>query len=278
MSDKKRYAIVLLFLICSLLFGCSSPSIAEKDEPVYVEVQTEEAPDITAVSEKTDGQKATATDDMPEQSRTKTYLRSKVNELNVRSAPTASSSRLGLLDAGDMVVFCDEKEGWCHTYYRGRDAFVAAKYVEKVEMETVDEKTEAVIAVGEKLLGTPYVYGAVRLHDGKGNFEKNFNANEYDCSSLMQYMFYYGAGVILRETTRTQVAQGAAVDLTFLRRGDLIFMTNSSRQDKIGVERIGHVAMYLGDNYILHTASDHAVIEEITPARREKFITARRML
>ena len=46
--------------------------------------------------------------------------------------------------------------------------------------------------------------------------------------------------------------------------------------DKTGVERIGHVALYLGDNYILHTASDYAVIEQMSATRRNYFVTARR--
>ena len=44
-----------------------------------------------------------------------------------------------------------------------------------------------------------------------------------------------------------------------------------------GVERIGHVALYLGDNYILHTASDYAVIEQISSTRWGYYIEARRV-
>ncbi|MDE7208316.1 MAG: C40 family peptidase [Clostridia bacterium] len=44
------------------------------------------------------------------------------------------------------------------------------------------------------------------------------------------------------------------------------------------MERVGHVALYLGDNYILHTASDHAVIEEISAKRWSYFIVAKRFI
>ena len=94
----------------------------------------------------------------------------------------------------------------------------------------------------------------------------------------MQYIFYYGADVILRETTRTQVGQGETVNKEDIRRGDLIFMTNSSRKNLTGIERIGHVAMYLGNGYILHTASDHAVIEKMTATRWDNYVAARRMI
>ena len=57
-----------------------------------------------------------------------------------------------------------------------------------------------------------------------------------------------------------------------------MFFTNESRKDKTGVERIGHVAMYLGDNLILHTASDYAKIEQISSVRWSYFIQAQRMI
>lgn len=94
----------------------------------------------------------------------------------------------------------------------------------------------------------------------------------------MQYIFLYGGGVLLDVTTRTQVVQGTPVARKDIQRGDLLFFTNSSRYDKEGVERIGHVALYLGDNYILHTASDYARAEQITQARWNYYITARRVL
>ena len=105
-----------------------------------------------------------------------------------------------------------------------------------------------------------------------------FDKTKYDCSSLMQYMFYYGAGVNLELTTRTQVSQGTHVPRSELSRGDLIFFTNSTRYNKTGVERIGHVALYLGGNYILHTATDYAVIEEISAQRWSYYIETRRMI
>jgi cell wall-associated NlpC family hydrolase len=58
----------------------------------------------------------------------------------------------------------------------------------------------------------------------------------------------------------------------------LLFFTNDSRKDNKGIERVGHVALYLGDNLILHTASDYAKIEEISTKRWSYFIQAQRMV
>ena len=142
--------------------------------------------------------------------------------------------------------------------------------------KTQNSATEKVIEEGYKLLGVPYVYGAVRLHDGKGNLLGGFTANKFDCSSLVQYIFYKGASVLLNTTTRTQVTQGKYVRPADLQRGDCIYFTNESRQYKTGVEKIGHVAVYLGNGYILHTASDYARIEKMSTARWNFYIEARR--
>ena len=78
--------------------------------------------------------------------------------------------------------------------------------------------------------------------------------------------------------TRTQVKQGKFVAKKDLQRGDCIFFTNESRQHLTGIERVGHVALYLGDNYILHTASDYARIEKMTASRWNFYIEARRFI
>ena len=134
------------------------------------------------------------------------------------------------------------------------------------------------IEEGYKLLGVPYVYGAVRFHDGKGKLLGGFSAQKFDCSSLVQYVFYKGAGKLLQVNTRTQVKQGEYVAKKDLQRGDCIFFTNESRKHLSGIERIGHVAIYLGDNYILHTASDFARIEKISSTRWSYYVEARRFV
>ena len=95
---------------------------------------------------------------------------------------------------------------------------------------------------------------------------------------LTEILLYTGAGILLDVTTRTQVKQGTPVAWKDIRRGDLLFYTNAQRYNKTGVERIGHVALYLGENYILHTASDYAVIEQMSATRQKYFITGRRVL
>ena len=212
----------------------------------------------------------------------KEYVRAKVNGLQVRSGPGTGYSSLGYIDKNDMVTLLGKSGNWYKTLYKNKTAYVSADAAHSevfgITLQDEDEAVENVIAVGLQLLGYPYVYGATRLHDGSGNLIKGFDKTKYDCSSLMQYMYYHGASVNLYMTTRTQVKQGKFVAKKNLRRGDLMFFTNAQRYNKTGVERIGHVALYLGDNYILHTASDYAVIEPISTQRWNYYIESRRVL
>lgn len=207
-------------------------------------------------------------------------IKSETNNLNVRSAPSVNGRVLGSLDKGDMVRFEGEQNGWYKTVYKQKPAYIYAgnNYANIVYMKQGNDKVESVIAVGEELLGYPYVWGSQRYHWGNGALNTNFVQGQYDCSALMQYIFYKGAGTLMELNTRTQVLQGEKVELADLQRGDVMFFTNDGRAGYSGVERVGHVALYLGDNYILHTASDHAVIEEISAKRWSYFIVAKRFV
>ena len=207
------------------------------------------------------------------------YIRITGDSVNVRSGAGTGYKVLTSSKEGTMYALIEKTGSWYKTYYRNQVAYINTSYAAILNLEKSDtDKVENVISEGYKLLGTPYVYGAIRLHDGKGNMLSNFTVHKFDCSSLKQYIFYQGAGKILDVTTRTQVKQGKYVKKSELQRGDCIFFTNEDRQYKTGIERVGHVALYLGDNYILHTASDYACIEKISAKRWSFYIEARRFL
>lgn len=205
------------------------------------------------------------------------YVKITANSLNVRSGAGTNYTSLGTVEKNILMKYAGESNGWYETRYMGQKAFVSASYAQIVSLEKGSDEIEKIIEEGLNVLGAPYVYGATRLHDGKGNLIQGFTDKKFDCSSLMQFMFYKGAGVLLNMNTRTQVSQGREVT-DDLKRGDLMFFTNASRKDNTGLERIGHVALYLGGNYILHTASDYAKIEQISSTRWSYYICARRMI
>lgn len=178
-----------------------------------------------------------------------------------------------------MYAIIGKTGNWYKTYYRNQVAYIYAEYASVFKLEkTTNKQVENIVAEGYKLLGVPYVYGAVRLHNGKGKLLSGFTAQKFDCSSLVQYIFYQGAGALLEVNTRTQVKQGKYVAKKDLKRGDCIYFTNEERQYNTGIERVGHVALYLGNDYILHTASDYARIEKMSAKRWSFYIEARRFL
>lgn len=213
------------------------------------------------------------------QTQTATYIRCVGENVNLRSGAGTDYAILGQSEKGTMYAVIGKTGNWYKINYKNKTAYLYSEYASVFTLKKSTNPTiEKVLEEGYKLLGVPYVYGAVRLHDGKGNFLKGFTVNKFDCSSLVQYAFYKGANKLLDVTTRSQVVQGKYVKPSDLKRGDCIYFTNESRQHKTGVERVGHVAIYLGDNYILHTASDYARIEKMTTSRWNFYVETRRFL
>lgn len=258
----KRF-IVLFLLVLTLSFcGCSAN---KNDEQIKL-------PAFDQITDEVE------TEDDTQQDRKKKYAVSNVNGLRLRTSANTTSQVLGNLDKNDAVLIIDEKGEFYQTVYKEKTAFVYKDYCSVMEIDYASEEVEKAIDLGCSLLGYPYVWGSERYHWGNGKLNANFRSGEFDCSAFTQYVYYLSNSVILDVTTRTQVNNGQEVELKDLKRGDLMFFTNQSRQNKVGAERIGHVAIYFGNNYILHTASDHAVIEPISSTRWNYYITSRRVV
>lgn len=92
----------------------------------------------------------------------------------------------------------------------------------------------------------PYSYAAGNYYGAtvgvnNGHPEDTYTVG-FDCSGLMEYAFYQGAGIKLNSTSVTQYQQGQAngwlVPLAQRRAGDMVFGTNNG-----GVSGIHHVAL-----------------------------------
>ncbi len=206
------------------------------------------------------------------------YIKCTGTSVNFRAGAGTGYAVIGNAEKGTMYAVTGKTGNWYKTYYRGKPAYISTSYAAVFALEKTDNKVEQVIEEGYKLLGVPYVYGAVRFHNGQGKRLSGFSAQKFDCSSLMQYVFYKGTGTLLGLHTRAQVKQGKYVKPNDLQRGDCMFFTNEQRQYNTGIERVGHVALYLGEGYILHTASDYARIEKISAKRWGFFLEARRFV
>ena len=291
---KTLTSLFLSFMLCGVFFACkgqneelSTPS-PPSDSSQISSPEQEESADTGNNSESSSNsssapnapEKEEVEESIPTVTVSKAeYIRCTGDNVNIRSGAGTSYSVLGSAEKGTMYAVIEKKGNWYKTYYRNKVAYINASYAAVVSLEkTKDDDVEDVLSEGYKLIGVPYVYGAVRLHDGKGKLLSGFSAQKFDCSSLVQYVFYHGSDTLLNTTTRTQVVQGKYVSKNNLQRGDCIYFTNEDRQYNTGIERVGHVAIYLGNNYILHTASDYARIEQLSSKRWSYYIEARRFV
>ena len=279
MKNFKNIAAVAAALATAVtLSGCAASDISDAENGTKDENYGVQAPIEGNAPTDTPDDKPTVDIEIP-QVLTVSYVNVLSDGVNIRSGAGTDYSVRGSAQKATMYALNGSSGGWYKTGYKNKPAYISNKYCEVVEMESSgDEKIEAIINEGTKLLGTAYVYGAVRYHDGNGKKLSGFSINAFDCSSLMQYIFYTGAQVNLQVNTRTQVFQGKTVKNSELKRGDLMFFTNATRKNLTGVERVGHVALYLGDNWILHTASDYAKIEQISSTRWGYFIQGQRII
>ncbi|MFB5678624.1 SH3 domain-containing protein [Paenibacillus terreus] len=119
----------------------------------------------------------------------------------------------------------------------------------------VSEAIDEVIATGMKYLGTPYEFGSDRN-----------TTDTFDCSDFIRQIFLEGLGYQLPTDSRQQgswVQQNSepVYDISLLKRGDLVFFDYASSRAEaeagLGLPNstISHVAIYLGNNQLLHTFS-----------------------
>lgn len=130
-------------------------------------------------------------------------------------------------------------------------------------------KSDKIILKSYQYFGTPYQYGAL-----------SGQTQTFDCSSFIQYI-YGTQGIQLPRTSRDQSLMGTYVSSSQLRKGDLVFFYTDDRANYSGTDRIGHVAMYIGNDRLLHaTVSNGVTITsfESNPYWKSHYVTSRRIL
>ncbi|RIX54000.1 NlpC/P60 family protein [Paenibacillus nanensis] len=117
------------------------------------------------------------------------------------------------------------------------------------------------IATSKEYIGTPYQFGA-----------RPGSTSSFDCSSFTQYIFK-NFNVWLPRTSAAQASMGKKVDKGSLSMGDLVFFNTNGKS-------ISHVAIYAGNNKIIHSSSSQGVtISDLNSTYwKGKYVTARRVL
>ncbi len=278
MKRKNRNISIAVLVSAMALSGWVLPACTTKKDGALL-------PDSGIIGGESGSDQNINKPDVPEtptvkpESNKASYVSVKSSGVNLRSGAGTEYFAIGTAEKNTLYAVYGRYGDWYKTYYKNKPVYINANYCTIVQMDkSASGQLENVIEEGYKYMGVTYVYGATRYHNGTGTKLSGFTTSAFDCSSLMQYIFKMGADVNLQVTTRTQVSQGTTVKKSALKRGDLMFFTNASRKNNTGVERIGHVALYLGDNYILHTASDYAKIEQISSTRWSYYIQSQRII
>jgi cell wall-associated NlpC family hydrolase len=126
---------------------------------------------------------------------------------------------------------------------------------------TAHASVARVLATANRYVGTRYRYGGGSPDAG------------FDCSGFVQYVFGRN-GVQLPRTSRLQASAGrpAPLDVASLEPGDLLLFASRGTQ-------INHVAIYVGDNRILHsTAGAGGVVYDDLSTPRGKWYLARHVV
>lgn len=194
----------------------------------------------------------------------------------LRSTPSASGKIAGKIRMGEKVQIMDKSgSGWYAVKTNaGIKGYASSKYIAYTgstgssdsssdtvpgSMLTASASVEKVIQAGMKYLGTPYEFASDRS-----------TTATFDCSDFVRQAFMEGAGIKLPGSSQTQGdwirEKGSDISrISDLKRGDLIFFMSykgSSASNYAGLDkskqRITHVAIYLGDNKLLHTYSQES--------------------
>lgn len=119
---------------------------------------------------------------------------------------------------------------------------------------------DKIVATGLKFLGTPYYFGA-----------RSGDTSRFDCSSFTQYVYYVN-GINLPRTSRQQAQLGTRISSSQLQKGDLVFFSTNRNG------RIDHVAIYMGNNQLLHALPKPGVtVTKVNSYWKSTYVGARRV-
>lgn len=192
------------------------------------------------------------------------------------AAPTEQAGRVSDLLEGNILKFLETTGSYTKVAYPdGREAYIPSADVMQYDLWLASRQPDAehILAKAKDFLGRPYLWGGT---SGKG----------MDCSGFTKTVFYLN-GVIIPRDASQQVHAGVTVetdlsDLSNLAAGDLLFFGRKATPEK--KERITHVAIYMGDGKIIHSAGTVKIESlkkedaDFNEYRLQSFVRAKRYL
>ena len=214
--------------------------------------------------------------------------------LRVRSDASTEASILGLIGEGEELTVTAEQDGWVQVSIEEGDGWVSTEFVDLrtdfVQAESREEEEarlakeeaarqeanrkaaaakqkaqaaqvigsnagsstgNAVVAFASQFVGNPYVYGGTSLTNGA------------DCSGFVMSVYAH-FGVSLPHSSSAMRSVGYGVSLADAQPGDIICYS-------------GHVAIYCGNNTVVHASTTATGIKFSSPANYKNIICVRRI-
>ncbi len=168
--------------------------------------------------------------------------------LRVRDEANVDSLVMTQILKGEELEYVETMEGWYKVSVDGEEGYVSSDYAH-VEENLATAVTLSELLYGEgvsdvrvelceyakQFVGNPYVWGGTSLTNGA------------DCSGFVLSVFKK-YGVKLPHYSVSQSNSGTKISRDELQAGDLIFYANSKGT-------INHVAIYLGNDQVIHASS-----------------------
>ena len=199
---------------------------------------------------------------------TTTYTRYvTASSLNVRSGASTSSSVVGTYREGTKVTCYGTSGSWTKVKYNGVTRYVSTQYLSASAPSSgsssssssssnaatnSSSKGQQVANYALQFVGNPYVWGGTSLTNGS------------DCSGFTQSVYKH-FGYSIPRTSASQRSAGKAVKWSERQVGDLICYS-------------GHVAIYIGNNKIVHSSNPKDGVKITSPANYTTVLAVRRIV
>ena len=178
--------------------------------------------------------------------------------LFVRTEPSTDSKKLGMVAGLDDLTVTDESvDGWVKVSIEEGEGYVSADYVtlstEFVQAESKEEEAARLAkeAAESQFVGNPYVAGGTSLTNGA------------DCSGFVMSV-YAQFGVSLPHSSGAMRGCGYEVGTDQMQPGDIVCYS-------------GHVAIYVGNNTIVHASTPSSGIKFTSPIDYKPVLSVRRI-
>lgn len=175
----------------------------------------------------------------------------------LRTKKSKSSKTIMKLKVGTKVTVLSTSGSWRKVKVKGKTGYVLKKYVyinttAPALTGSTYNKGTTVASFAQRFVGNPYVWGGTNLNTGA------------DCSGFIKSV-YKSFGYQLPRTSSALRKAGRKVSYKNKQPGDIICYS-------------GHVAIYIGNNKIVHASTRKTGIKISTKANYRKVIAVRRIV